>query len=354
MIFKALFFSLVLSNLGFASSSICIQTFNAYGTAYAPKVKKRFTNLSQKILSENCDIVQIQEVWQEKHFNLLDKAFSKSKYSVTHADQFRKDRAITGLVSLLKPTITFSYSELFQINNQKNPLDLIRDLIGVQKGIFLNEVFLKEQNDKIRIINMHTHPQSEFVRLAQIIQLVELEINRAPHSNPVVILGDLNAEPLSLEIALLKKTLLLEDAYLAVQNNYKDICTYCKDNPLGHSSNDRVIDYIFTAAGSRTKLDARKAFINFQEFNGETLSDHYGVKVEFSFVEPGRVLDWNHQTVQKRVKEAKSVLVQAKNILEQKNKRLYKNSINIASKLIEQFENKSFSPEFKQRILRDN
>jgi hypothetical protein len=95
----------------------------------------------------------------------------------------------------------------------------------------------------------------------------------------LILTGDLNFTPSSLEYLFLKNVLLVEDAYASIHGGYAGgDCTYCANNPHHWGGGDRVIDYILTRSAASTDARSVKSVINLREAHGITPSDHYGVQ----------------------------------------------------------------------------
>ncbi len=57
---------------------LCVQTFNAYGPAYAKDVAPRTERLVNLIRDEGqpaCDLIQLQEVWTNSQLGILKQGF---------------------------------------------------------------------------------------------------------------------------------------------------------------------------------------------------------------------------------------------------------------------------------------
>jgi Endonuclease/Exonuclease/phosphatase family len=157
--------------------------------------------------------------------------------------------------------------------------DSVRGMLGVIKGMGFSEITSRDRQERITLINAHTHPKSQAIRLAQLAQLTREFAQKISPSMPMVLTGDLNFTPSSLEYLFLKNVLLVEDAYSSTHGGYAgDDCTYCANNPHHWGGGDRVIDYILTRSASSAEVRAVKSVINLRGSHGITPSDHYGVQ----------------------------------------------------------------------------
>jgi hypothetical protein len=196
----------------------------------------------------------------------------------------------------------------------------------VQKGITAIETKL-DQGPTVLYLNTHTHPTNETIRAAQMIQLLDFVMIRSPGAAnlPVVLNGDFNATPDSLELRLVKNVLQLHDAYLDTHGgNYGDICTYCEANPLSWGGGDRVIDFTLFRASPALEFRAEKSELNLRGEEGSPLSDHYGVR---------SILTWQDRT---------SALLPADSAIVRDRKALAEKTLEEALKLLTDAENSVF------------
>jgi hypothetical protein len=106
-------------------------------------------------------------------------------------------------------------------------------------------------------------------------------------------------------LALLRDVLLVRDSYVEANGGYGDICTYCGNNPLSWSSEDRVIDFVLVRNSPSLALVSAKSEVNLQGEPYDPLSDHYGVKSEFKWEDrEATYLSVNDPIVQARMKKA--------------------------------------------------
>ena len=288
MQFRALFlFLLSVPSIAQAQSGqFCLQTFNVYATAYASGVSQRLSNLATALTREPCGAIQFQEFWRESDYRAFLTEFGRSQMQLVRADEIRRDSKIIGLSSAFRGEVKKSYSEIFTINNEDGMLDWFRNLTGVQKGITAIEAKI-ENGPQALFLNTHTHPTSEAIRTAQMLQLVDFALLRAEKAAelPLLMTGDLNAVPGSMEMALLQNVLLLKDAYLENHGSYGKVCTYCANNPLSWLSEDRVFDFVLYRSAPGLELKPASTEINLRGSAESPLSDHFGVRSILGFTE---------------------------------------------------------------------
>lgn len=298
---------------GFADSgTFCVQSFNVYGPAYASSVEYRLSLLGEEILRDPCPVTQFQEFWRDSHYQDFTEQLAPAHFSMVRPDALRKDKAMTGLASAFAGAVLSSDSQVFVVNNEDGFLDWIRDLSGVQKGFS----YVKARATgapEANYVNLHTHPSNEAIRLAQITQLLGFLLSApAVGDAPLLLTGDLNATPDSAELALLRDVLLLRDSYREVHGDYGDACTYCHENPLSWSFEDRVIDFVLVRNAPGLALTARRSEINLRGMPYQPLSDHYGLRSTFEWQErEARRLPPTDVIVQARIAKAIAALQKA-------------------------------------------
>lgn len=287
-LFAFLFLFLSTSVIAQAQQSFCAQTFNVYGPAYASQVQNRLNRLAVELTKDRCDFIQLQELWRESHYLPFRNELEKENYGLVRADELRGDKSIIGLTSVIDGEVRNRQSSIFLVNNLDGIMDGIRNAAGVQKGYTFIEA-ATDQSPFVTLINLHTHPDNEAIRLAQVTQLVK-DLLASPHflRNPIVLSADLNATPTATEVPLLMSLLVLRDSYLEANSSYGNICTYCANNPLSWSRENRVIDYVLVGNSLDHKLKTLTSQINLKgPTPRDPLSDHYGVRSQISFETQG-------------------------------------------------------------------
>lgn len=301
------------------SGRFCVQTFNVYGTAYASGRAGRVERIGAELARDPCDAVQLQELWRTDDFRSVRDALQPARQAVLYADDLRGDGSLTGLASAFSGHVLGSRSELFRVNNEKGMLDWFRDEIGVQKGLTAFEVRL-DRSPETLFLNLHTHPGSQSVRLAQLLQLIDLALLRSPRAAllPLVLTGDLNATPGSLELDLLRDVLLLRDGYVETHGgSYGTACTYCARNPLSWLGEDRIFDFTLFRSSPDVGLSAGESSVNLAGPSpDEPLSDHYGVRTQLDWqVRAPDLLPPEDPLVAERLRLALDAIRRAREIL---------------------------------------
>lgn len=281
-----------------ASSNFCVQTFNAYGPFYAPEVESRTEVFVQDLKNNGlCDFLFLQEMWNNNHYtqflSLMNIDFS-SGVTVAHADEWRNDGNKSGLVAVSKTAMQSPTSFLYSINKD-GAVDEIREGFGVKKGLMLFDSKLFD--GKINLMNTHLHQSSTPVRLAQLIQLHRALEESNGYALPWIFTGDLNFKPHSIEWNFLTQVMGFRDSFDEIADD-KDACTYCADNMLAWDSDSRRIDYVLYRSTERFKFKPVKASIEFKGDADFPLSDHYGIKIDFTYGEQTPAAEVSGEQVQ--------------------------------------------------------
>jgi hypothetical protein len=303
-----------------ASDHFCVQTFNVYAPAYASGVDFRLTQLADSMLRDPCDSFQFQELWRQSQYESFAGKTQPARLAMVRADEMRGDDAMTGLASGYSGQVLWGKAELFGVNNKDGFLDWVRNLTGVQKGYTLLKVKLGHSPPTL-FVNLHDHPTDPLIRLAQVTQLIGAVLAVPDGADlPLVLTGDLNATPDSLELQLLRNVLLLRDSFAEAHAGYGSTCTYCSDNPLSWGGGDRVIDYVLFRSAPAYALNVEQSEIDLRGEPYQPLSDHYGVRSELRWSERSDApLDWQSETVRSRIAQAVQTLHAAKAALRERS-----------------------------------
>jgi endonuclease/exonuclease/phosphatase family metal-dependent hydrolase len=298
--------ALTLTAPAFAESGqFCVQSFNVYGPAYASGVEYRLSRLAEEIVKAPCAATQFQEFWRDGQYQNFKEEISAARLAMVRADEYRSDGSMTGLASAFAGHVISARSALFSVNNEGGVLDWFRDLSGVQKGYSALEVKL-DNGPAALFLNLHDHPTEESIRVAQVAELAEAMLaDPSALKSPLILTGDLNATPEGPELAILRDILLLRDSYVEANGAYGNECTYCGDNPLSWSSEDRVIDFVLVRNSPDIELISARSEFNLKGEKYDPLSDHFGVKTDFRWQnrEP-RLLSLSDSTVKERMAKA--------------------------------------------------
>ncbi|WP_374030076.1 endonuclease/exonuclease/phosphatase family protein [Bdellovibrio bacteriovorus] len=299
----------------------CLQNFNAYGPVYASGLEERTERMTGFLQAlPKCDVVHLQEVWNESHINKIEKNL-RHQYSMTTPN---RDSRI-GVMSLFMGDIKGKETVNFTVNNEGGVMDSVRDALNVKKAFHVVRAGFFGIDEDFFFMNTHLHPSSSSVRITQILDLLRWRLE-----NPqlkLLLSGDFNADVDSLERKLVMLTLGMHDSMEEFLGGYpKGYCTYCAGNPLGWLLSDHTFDYIFfsNVGESATTLKAIEGQVNMRGTPRKPWSDHYGVRVNFS-VEPAKSALTSEQTEARRIEAIETLAVAAHILKKEKGEefRLY-------------------------------
>lgn len=257
----------------------CLQNFNAYGPIYAKDIFERTERMTSELQAiPKCDVVQLQEVWNESQITQIEKDL-KRQYKMSTPNK----TARIGVMSLFMEDIISEDTQTFNINNENGVLDSIREAFDVKKAFHIVRSSFFEVNETFQFVNTHLHPTSQPVRLTQILDMVQWRLKH--QDEKLLLTGDLNADPGSAEHRLVKYVLGMNDSLELHLNGYpKGVCTYCTGNPRGWMFTNHVFDYIFfsNVGESQSTLKVLSSQVNMRGTPRRPLSDHFGVRTQFS------------------------------------------------------------------------
>jgi endonuclease/exonuclease/phosphatase family metal-dependent hydrolase len=254
-----------------------IQTFNCFGPAYAPRLVFRSKMLCDYLKANDpLDICFFQEVWKESHYKIIHKLFYKEQADLGefYFDTLTPKNKKTGMLVYYRGDLISSEYIPFSIN-ESNLLDKFRNKIGILKGIGHLELHRADLGS-LHVINIHTHPTSAAVRISQIVEIIAF-VKSLKNAN-IIIAGDFNMEPSSVEYKLLLSSLACEVVPTKPLVG-GELSTYSRKNPYAIPGLHKLVDYIFLQSDN---LVFSAAKINMQKHLGYHLSDHYGVYAEIS------------------------------------------------------------------------
>lgn len=259
------------------AQALCLLTFNTYGAAYAPRIEARAHATVREIKAlHSCEFINFQEVFDTNQTTAFE--FGLPKEYQAYAPNKEKRHGLMAFSRLpWVSTVTYDY----KVNYDDGAIDTVRRWVGARKAFSV----LTDAVHGSNTVNTHLHPSSSEIRIMQIIDLFHWRLtdkNRA-----LILNGDFNSEPSSLEYRLVKALLDVEDSRIEVYGKYTpDVCTYCENNPRSWLSGDHVFDYIFLSypRPSRFGWKALKSEVVLKGTQFP-LSDHYGVRADFERVD---------------------------------------------------------------------
>ncbi len=306
--------------------TICIQTFNAYGPTYSWNLAGRSSAVGSLLMESPCEVVQFQEVWSAAHYQSVSNAIRLSlpNLSASRADNLQSPYLGQSGLAIFTSDFLISQSfEKFTINSD-GVFDQVRGVLGVIKGFAWSKIMLRRDDaSSIDMINLHLHPDSVPVRIAQVVQVLEKFESLLPLSAPVMVTGDFNFKPNSVEYELFKNVGAFTDSYVENHGGYTSLtCTYCDYNPQHWGGGSRVIDYIWIRSSKLQKIKSTSSLINLKQYGDVIPSDHFGLRANIELVtEAGSVV--SNEVHYARAAQAGHSVVKAIEILEQADEETY-------------------------------
>jgi len=261
---------------------------------------QRIRDICGNILSNDYDIVCLQEVWMENHKEVI---VSSLKHKYPHHSWFPFGYLPgSGLLTLTKFPLLHSYFHRFQLEDSTFPFGSIDSICG--KGASVN--LLQFESYLVTVIN--THPQSEQVndskdaiRLRQIWEIATLARHSRVTSDLVIVCGDFNAAPGFVGMKVFHELTCARDSFVAAENKSSHRNTYaCKDNNLvekkyiNYYPSGVRIDYIFFVEGTGSKLlsegdvscevTRQRPWGRLGHESGIPFSDHEAVDTQISWI----------------------------------------------------------------------
>lgn len=262
-----------------SGSIFCLQSFNAFGPLYATETEDRFSAFLNELNSEKCDIIQLQEVWSPKQVSWVEDALSGQYRSFSPNKKSR-----IGIMSLSFQDITPVHLQKFRVNNSGGLFDNIRELANIKKAFAVAKTKVSNSNEEIYVLNTHLHHMDTPIRLSQLLEILDWRLKN--QELKIVMNGDFNANPGSIEIRFIEHVLKMKDSFITLKGKYpEDFCTYCADNPRAFGKGNHVFDYIFYSNFSskhpNTDLYPIYTERNLMGKDSWSYSDHYGMKAKF-------------------------------------------------------------------------
>ena len=235
--------------------------------------RERFPLIVQTLLEEEADLIGLQEVFTnigemnqaELIADQLNSKLGAPHYKpyVTRCRGELKDREGIAILSRL-PVLSF---DEIALPNIWRVAQKVQVLIEGRQVTFINT-------------HLHHEPASdESIRLPQAQAVLDWI---KPSESPIILVGDMNAQPNSSTIQLFKKS--LTSAYAACHSEEPGFTFPTPLTAQGQENNRLAIDYIFFSQGNWILQDCH-LIGNRQLKDDPTLypSDHFGLSAKFSF-----------------------------------------------------------------------
>lgn len=257
-----------------------VLTFNCWAmpASFAKDQSRRVSAIAERLSAGEFDVVGLQEVWDTD--SQVEIARGADRGGLKYSHYFKNGISGSGNMILSRYPIVACDFHAYTINGR--PQRVLRDDYYGSKGVGMARISGPSGVFDFYVTHLISHydPQDEYKahRVAQVFELIQF-IKRTNKSDFLVVAGDLNATPESLEYSMLTGLGTLKDAYREVRSDagYTSTC----DDTGGPTQR---IDYIFhRPAGERswTLQDCRLS-MTFMKDSTRTFSDHFGVSATFT------------------------------------------------------------------------
>jgi len=266
---------------GLIETGLKILTWNIWWR-YGPW-KERQPAIVETLKKLDCDVIALQEVWQDDNNNYAAVVAAELGYHCVFVSGMEREGLGFGNAILSRWPIQQCESTMLYgaEKNGEGRVALFAEING-PRGLL--PVFCTHLNWKFE----HSH-----IRQQQVADLAGFVDTMGSYDFPAVVCGDFNADPTSEEIRMMTglatcpvEGLVFHDAWVAADNEGPGI-TWHNDNPYAVEvlEPNRRIDYIFTGwpkargAGHVVACEV----VAKDPVDGIYPSDHYGVQVNLRY-----------------------------------------------------------------------
>jgi len=265
------------------NQSLCVQTLNTYGMFYSDNLEKRHQQTLSFLRQHDCDVVLLQEVWQDEHYkNLVQLSQDINMKSIYFKKPY--DDRKSGLVGLFKGRV--QSSDIFYFPPAvESGLGIINSWFTIiDKGFGIAQIrFPMERQDSFLVFNFHLNHISKVERVNQLLLYLKWILENSYTDQAIIAGGDFNFEPSSLEFRVIKKLFRFEDPYEQLKKQPE--CTHlCEDGGYEFFNflvGEGIRDYIFFRSSSQINFNTKDISAFPKNYNNTFLSDHFGLRATF-------------------------------------------------------------------------
>lgn len=269
------------------NQQLCVQTLNTYGMFYSDNLEERHQQILQFLKQHDCDVILLQEVWQDEHYNNLVQLSQDINMKSIYFKKPYDDRK-SGLVGLFKGRV--QSSDIFYFPPAiESGLGILNSWFTIiDKGFGVARIrFPMERQDSFLVFNFHLNHISQVERVNQLLLYLKW-ILESFHTNQAIIAGgDFNFDPSSLEFRIMKKLFRFEDPYEQLRKQPE--CTHlCEDGGyeiFNFLVGESIKDYIFFRSSSQINFNTQDVFAFPKNYNNTFLSDHFGLRAIFQLAD---------------------------------------------------------------------
>ncbi|MDE0151746.1 MAG: endonuclease/exonuclease/phosphatase family protein [Bdellovibrionales bacterium] len=266
-----------------SNQDLCVQTLNTYGMFYSDNLEERHQQTLSFLRRHDCDIVLLQEVWQEEHYqNLKELSQDINMKSVYFRKPF--DDKKSGLVGLFKGGVQTSDIFYFPPAVQSG-LGLLSDVFkALDKGFGMAQVHSSwTPQDSLLVFNFHLNHISQMERVNQLLLYLRWILENSYLNQAIIAGGDFNFEPDSLEFRIIRSLFRFENPYEQIRKQPE--CTHlCEDGGyevFNFLVGEGIRDYIFFRSSPQMSFNTQDVFAFPKHYNDTFLSDHFGLRAIF-------------------------------------------------------------------------
>ena len=331
ILFVFSFFCNADNSFGNSGQQLCVQTFNTYWMFYSDNLEERHHQTLEFLRQHDCDIVLLQEVWEESHYqNLLQLSQDINMKSVYFKKPY--DDKNSGLVGLFKGNVqeseVFYFPSIFE-----SGLDFLYDLFGfidgfIDKGFGMAQVQTPSVHQgSFLVFNFHLDHISQAKRVSQLLLYLKWILENSYLDRAIIAGGDFNFEPTSLEFRIMTNLFGFKNPYEKIRKSPE--CTHlCADGAYGFLNTfigEGIRDYIFFKSSSRTHFNPQNIFVFPKQYNDVFLSDHFGLRAIFNLRNPvENQLDqsFSEELMGNRIKDFEKVLFEVESFFQNREELL--------------------------------
>ena len=298
--------------------SLCVQTLNTYGVFYAGNLTERHRQTLHFLRDNACDINLLQEVVDKDHYDNLSKLSSELNMTSVYFGR-ADDNKNSGLVGVFKGSLVNVDIEYFPVVQNEVFNFVYQSFQSVDKGFGVVQFHHPQlHKNTLLVLNLHLDHISQQTRVRQILFILERILHQPDWWDTLLIVGgDLNFSPESLEFNMMEHLLRLKDPYEEI--NKERFCTHwCEDSSydiLNTLFGGQVRDYILFKPSSRMSIHPVDIDVFPKKYNGINLSDHYGVRAVFNFESISDSRENENNLLEEKVADFKRVLKNVKLVL---------------------------------------
>ena len=257
-----------------SAQQLCVQTLNTYGMFYSDNLEERHQQTLSFLRQNDCDIVLLQEVWEDDHYqNLVQLSQDINMKSV----YFRKpyDDRRSGLVGLFRGGVQASDVFYFPPTVESSFIDKGFGMAQIRAPWIFQDAFL--------VFNFHLNHISQTERISQLLLYLKWILENSYMDQAIIAGGDFNFEPTSLEFRIMMNLFQFKDPYEQIRK--KPECTHlCEDGGYGFFNllmGEGIRDYIFFRSSPTVDFEPQDVFAFPKDYNNVFLSDHFGLRAFF-------------------------------------------------------------------------